>query len=69
MPKMGFINLGQAAAPYMRDAAKTEIEKDGAAKCRCIINVSSTTGTHGNGGQVKCYIIIVASFISYVLAL
>ena len=45
--------LIQAAAPFMRDAAKTEIEKDGKAAPRSIINVSSTSGTHGNAGQVN----------------
>ena len=36
----------------MRDAAKKEMEAGGLPKDRCIINVSSTTGTHGNPGQV-----------------
>lgn len=43
----------QAATPYMREAAKKEIAAGGSAKNRCIINVSSTTGTHGNAGQVQ----------------
>lgn len=37
----------------MRDAAKKEIEAGGSAKPRTIINVSSTTGTHGNTGQAN----------------
>lgn len=45
--------LIQAAAPYMRDAAKAEIDRDGKAAPRSIINVSSTSGTHGNAGQVN----------------
>ena len=45
--------LIQAAAPYMRDAAKAEMERDGKAHPRSIINVSSTSGTHGNAGQVN----------------
>ena len=45
--------LIQAAAPHMRDAAKAEIERSGKAAPRSIINVSSTSGTHGNAGQVN----------------
>ncbi|KAL6057152.1 putative Shortchain dehydrogenase/reductase SDR [Balamuthia mandrillaris] len=45
--------LIRAAAPYMRDVAKQEIEKNGAAKPRCIINISSTSGLHGNAGQIN----------------
>lgn len=45
--------LIQAAAPHMRDAAKAEIDRDGKAAPRSIINVSSTSGTHGNAGQVN----------------
>ena len=43
----------QAAAPVMRDAAKKELEEFDQAKQRCIINVSSTSGTHGNAGQAN----------------
>ena len=43
----------QAAAPVMRDAAKKELEESDQAKQRCIINVSSTSGTHGNAGQAN----------------
>ncbi|MBN8617405.1 MAG: SDR family NAD(P)-dependent oxidoreductase, partial [Anaerolineae bacterium] len=38
----------RAAVPYMREAAKQEKERDGAARARKIINISSTTGTRGN---------------------
>jgi len=43
----------RAAAPYMREAGKKEIEKNGEAENRCIINISSTSGIHGNLGQVN----------------
>jgi 3-oxoacyl-[acyl-carrier protein] reductase len=45
--------LVRAASPYMRDAAREEqvAGKDPAA--RCIINVSSTSGLHGNIGQLN----------------
>lgn len=45
--------LIQAAAPAMRDAAKKEIELHGRAHPRCIINVSSVSGTHGSAGQIN----------------
>ncbi|KXZ43467.1 hypothetical protein GPECTOR_89g487 [Gonium pectorale] len=45
--------LIQAAAPAMRDAAKAEVEQEGAARPRSIINISSTSGTHGNAGQAN----------------
>jgi len=45
--------LIRAAAPYMRDAAKNEIEQGKTAEPRCIINVSSTSGLHGNSGQAN----------------
>ncbi|GFR40583.1 hypothetical protein Agub_g1163 [Astrephomene gubernaculifera] len=45
--------LIQAAAPLMRDAGKAEIERSGEARQRCIINISSTSGTHGNAGQAN----------------
>jgi len=32
----------RAASPYMRDAAKDELEKKGAAEPRCIINVKNS---------------------------
>ncbi len=46
--------LVQAAAPFMRDAAKAEAEGPaGRPRPRCIINVSSTSGSHGNAGQAN----------------
>jgi hypothetical protein len=45
--------LIQAAAPVMREAAKKELDQHGEAKQRCIINISSTSGTHGNAGQAN----------------
>jgi 3-oxoacyl-[acyl-carrier protein] reductase len=43
--------LIRAAAPYMREKAKEEIGAGQAPAHRCIINVSSTSGLHGNAGQ------------------
>jgi 3-oxoacyl-[acyl-carrier protein] reductase len=43
----------RAAVPYMRELAKKEKEANGTAKPRKIVNVSSTTGTRGNVGQVN----------------
>jgi len=45
--------LIRAASPYFRDAAKAEIEANGAAIPRKIVNVSSTSGTNGNAGQAN----------------
>ena len=45
--------LIRAAAPYFRDAGKEEIETKGKAEDRCIINISSTSGLHGNVGQIN----------------
>lgn len=45
--------LVRAAAPHMRDAAKREREKGHAPEPRCIVNVSSTSGLHGNTGQAN----------------
>ncbi len=45
--------LVRAAAPHMRDAAKQEEAEHGKATPRCIINVSSTSGLHGNVGQLN----------------
>jgi len=45
--------LLRAAAPYLRETAKKEIAENGSANARKIINVSSTTGTRGNSGQVN----------------
>ncbi|MEQ8672122.1 MAG: SDR family oxidoreductase [Aggregatilineales bacterium] len=43
----------QACIPYMREVAKREIADHGKAKARKIVNVSSTSGTRGNVGQVN----------------
>lgn len=43
----------RAAAPYMREPAKAEMKAGGALEPRCIINVSSTSGLHGNIGQAN----------------
>ncbi|MCC6143990.1 MAG: SDR family oxidoreductase [Candidatus Hydrogenedentes bacterium] len=45
--------LVRAAAPHMRDAAKREEAELGAANPRSIVNVSSTSGLHGNIGQLN----------------
>lgn len=45
--------LIQATMPYMREAAKREKETLGTPKARKIINVSSTSGTRGNVGQIN----------------
>ena len=49
---MGPFRLIRAASPYMRDEAKKE-KAQGDTQPRCIINVSSTSGLHGNIGQVN----------------
>ena len=43
----------QALAPLMRDPAKAEAEASGSARPRCILNVSSVSGTHGAAGQAN----------------
>jgi 3-oxoacyl-[acyl-carrier protein] reductase len=43
----------RAAAPYMREAAKDEKAAGRKPEPRCIVNVSSTSGIHGNAGQVN----------------
>ncbi len=43
----------QAAAPYLRGAAKAELESGTAFSNRCIVNISSTSGLHGNIGQAN----------------
>jgi 3-oxoacyl-[acyl-carrier protein] reductase len=43
----------RAAVPYMREAAKKEIDTTKRAKSRKIINISSTSGTRGNVGQAN----------------
>lgn len=46
--------LIRAATPYMRDVAKEELERTGkTVENRCIINISSTSGLHGNAGQAN----------------
>jgi 3-oxoacyl-[acyl-carrier protein] reductase len=45
--------LIRAAVPYMREAAKRELETQKQARARKIINVSSTSGTRGNVGQAN----------------
>ena len=46
----------------MRDAAKKELESTDQATQRCIINVSSTSGTHGNAGQANYSTVILGVF-------
>lgn len=44
----------RAAAPYMRDVGKAEIERGGMpSENRVIVNISSTSGLHGNVGQAN----------------
>lgn len=43
----------RAAVPYMREAAKVEMAAGATPEPRCIINVSSTSGLHGNAGQIN----------------
>jgi len=43
----------RAAAPYLREPAKEEISKGLTPESRCIINISSISGTHGNAGQIN----------------
>lgn len=43
----------RAIAPYMREAAKEESAHDKQHSPRCIVNVSSTSGLHGNIGQAN----------------
>lgn len=45
--------LVRAAGPFMRDAAKQEQAAGERPAPRCIINVSSTSGLHGNVGQLN----------------
>ena len=48
----GTFNCIQAAEPYMREIAKEE-QKNGQVRFRSIINISSTSGTTGNAGQIN----------------
>lgn len=50
---MGPFRLIRAAAPHMREGAKKEKADGTAFEPRCIVNVSSTSGLHGNIGQVN----------------
>ena len=43
----------RAAASVMREQAKIEMERDGQAKARKIVSISSTSGTYGNVGQAN----------------
>lgn len=44
----------RAAAPYMREVAKAEIAEHGSPQQnRAIVNISSTSGLHGNVGQIN----------------
>ena len=45
--------LVRAVAPHLRAAAKEEMERDGAPRDRAIVNISSTSGLHGNVGQAN----------------
>jgi len=45
--------LIQAAGHHMRALAKGEMEKEGRARPRVILNISSTSGVHGNAGQAN----------------
>ena len=45
--------LIRACAPYMREAAKKETAAGGPRENRCIVNISSTSGLHGNIGQAN----------------
>ncbi|GMW00730.1 MAG: 3-oxoacyl-ACP reductase [Candidatus Hydrogenedentota bacterium] len=45
--------LVRAAAKYMRDVAKEELMAGQTPRYRTIINISSTSGLHGNGGQAN----------------
>ena len=45
--------LIRAATPYLRDVAKADMEAGKTLENRCIINISSTSGLHGNIGQAN----------------
>eukprot|EP01126_Amoeba_proteus_P037421 TRINITY_DN385_c0_g1_i6.p1 TRINITY_DN385_c0_g1~~TRINITY_DN385_c0_g1_i6.p1 ORF type:complete len:222 (-),score=40.14 TRINITY_DN385_c0_g1_i6:679-1344(-) len=45
--------LIRAAAPHLRDSAKKEKDKGLPIQSRCIINISSISGTQGNVGQIN----------------
>jgi len=43
----------RAAAPFLRTAAAAELKSGASLSNRCIVNVSSTSGLHGNIGQAN----------------
>ena len=43
----------RAAAPYLREAAAADLKTGAPSVNRCIVNVSSTSGLHGNIGQAN----------------
>ncbi len=43
----------RAAAPYLRAAATAELDSGASLSNRCVVNVSSTSGLHGNIGQAN----------------
>ncbi len=43
----------RAAAPYLREPAAAELDTGAHPSNRCIVNVSSTSGLHGNIGQAN----------------
>lgn len=45
--------LLRAAAPHLRGPAKAELDASAPLSARCVVNVSSTTGLHGNAGQAN----------------
>ena len=47
------LRMIRAAAPCMREAAKQEKGEGREPEPRCIINVSSVAGLHGNNGQIN----------------
>jgi 3-oxoacyl-[acyl-carrier protein] reductase len=50
----GTFNCIRSAAPYLRDVAKAELERDGRpAYCRKIVNFFSTAAIRGNPGQIN----------------
>ncbi|MBI5093316.1 MAG: SDR family oxidoreductase [Candidatus Hydrogenedentes bacterium] len=49
----GPFRMIRAAAPHMREVAKQELAAGKTPEPRCIVNVSSTSGIHGNAGQVN----------------
>lgn len=42
----------RAFAPWLKEQARREIERDGAARCRKVVNVSSVSGTTGAATQI-----------------